>query len=78
MKSYTKNVASGSIHKGIRHSDLKRFEFVMPSAEQMNKFTKISKYLHEQIVTSRSSIASLEAYKRIVASQLLSGHILFK
>jgi len=78
IKSYTKNVASGSIHKGIRHSDLKRFEFVLPSSEQMNKFTKIAKYLHEQIATSRSSIASLEAYKKNVASQLLSGHIFFK
>jgi type I restriction enzyme, S subunit len=77
MKSYTKNVASGSIHKGIRHSDLKRFEFIMPSPEQMSKFTQVSKYLHEQIETSRSSIASLEAYKRIVSSQLLSGHISF-
>jgi type I restriction enzyme S subunit len=78
MKSYTKNVASGSIHKGIRHSDLKRFEFVMPSLEQMDKFTKISKYLHEQIATSRSSIASLEMYKKTVASQLLSGHLFFR
>ena len=39
IKSYTKNVSAGSIHKGIRHSLLKNCKFILPDRNTLDKFT---------------------------------------
>ena len=39
IKSYTKNVSAGSIHKGIRHSLLKDCKFILPERNIVDNFT---------------------------------------
>ena len=39
IKSYTKNVSAGSIHKGIRHSLLKDCKFILPERNIVDAFT---------------------------------------
>ena len=39
IKSYTKNVSAGSIHKGIRHSLLKDCQFILPERNTVDEFT---------------------------------------
>ena len=39
IKSYTKNVSAGSIHKGIRHSLLKDCKYILPERNTIDAFT---------------------------------------
>ena len=39
IKSYTKNVSAGSIHKGVRHSLLKDCKFMLPERNTVDAFT---------------------------------------
>jgi type I restriction enzyme S subunit len=39
IKSYTKNVSAGSIHKGIRHSLLKDCKFILPERKIIEEFS---------------------------------------
>jgi type I restriction enzyme S subunit len=40
IKSYTKNVSAGSIHKGVRHGVLKDCKFMLPKRNTVDAFTK--------------------------------------
>jgi type I restriction enzyme S subunit len=49
IKSYTKNVSAGSIHKGIRHSLLKDCKFILPERNIIDDFTsKVKPLLKKQ------------------------------
>lgn len=39
IKSYTKNVSAGSIHKGVRHSVLKDCKFILPVRNIVDEYT---------------------------------------
>jgi type I restriction enzyme S subunit len=39
IKSYTRNVSAGSIHKGVRHSLLKDCKFILPERNTVDEFT---------------------------------------
>ncbi len=39
IKSYTKNVSAGSIHKGVRHGLLKDCKFILPKRNAIDAFT---------------------------------------
>ena len=39
IKSYTRNVSAGSIHKGVRHSLLKDCKFILPKRNTVDEFT---------------------------------------
>lgn len=39
IKTYTKNVSAGSIHKGVRHSVLKEYKFILPERNIIDKFS---------------------------------------
>lgn len=41
IKSYTRNVSAGSIHKGVRHSTLKECKFILPGKEVVNDFSEL-------------------------------------
>lgn len=41
IKSYTKNVSAGSIHKGVRHSTLKDCKFILPERNVINRFSAL-------------------------------------
>jgi len=58
IKSYTKNVSAGSIHKGIRHSLLKDCKFVLPDRKTLDEFT-----LHVQPLLRKQDLIQKENQK---------------
>ena len=41
IKAYTENVSAGSIHKGIRHTNMKECKFVLPQRSVIDDYTKL-------------------------------------
>ncbi len=61
IKSYTKNVSAGSIHKGIRHSLLKDCKFILPERKTVDEFTfKVKPILSKQDLIQKENQKLIE------------------
>ena len=75
MKSFTKNVSSGSIHKGIRHSVLKTFKLPYSGYELIAKFSEIIKPSLRKIYILDNENAKLSELKKWLLPMLMNGQI---
>ena len=61
IKSYSKNVSAGSIHKGIRHSLLKDCKFILPERNIVDDFTlKVKPILSKQDLIQKENQKLIE------------------
>lgn len=75
IKSYTKNVSAGSIHKGIRHSLLKDCKFVLPDRKTVDEFTShVKPFLRKQDLIQKENQKLVELRDWLLP-MLMNGQI---
>lgn len=75
MKSFTKNVSTGSIHKGIRHSVLKTFKLPYFDQSIINNFTKIIDPILKRIHIIDQENQQLTELRDWLLPMLMNGQI---
>jgi type I restriction enzyme S subunit len=75
IKSYTKNVAAGSIHKGVRHSVLKDCKFILPAKNIINRFTEIIHPILNKIDLIEKENQQLASLRDWLLPMLMNGQI---
>lgn len=75
IKSYTKNVAAGSIHKGIRHATLKECLFIIPHKELINYFTKMIRPILKKLDLLQKQNQQLSSLRDWLLPMLMNGQI---
>ena len=75
IKSYTKNVAAGSIHKGIRHATLKECLFIIPHKELINYFTKMIRPILKKLDLLQKQNQQLSALRDWLLPMLMNGQV---
>jgi type I restriction enzyme S subunit len=75
IKSYTKNVAAGSIHKGVRHSVLKDCKFILPAKEIINQFTEIINPILNKIDLIEKENQQLTSLRDWLLPMLMNGQV---
>ena len=75
IKSYTKNVSAGSIHKGVRHSLLKDCKFMLPERNTVDAFTmKIQPILNKLDLIQKEN-QKLTELKDWLLPMLMNGQV---
>ncbi len=75
IKSYTKNVSAGSIHKGIRHSLLKDCKFILPKRNTIDEFTsKVKPILYKQELIQKEN-QKLTELRDWLLPMLMNGQV---
>lgn len=75
MQDYAISLASGSVQKGIRMADLKRYRFFLPSKEDMEMFTSVWKPIVEQIKKNEEECDRLACLRDVLLPKLMSGEL---
>lgn len=75
MQEYAINLASGSVQKGIRMADLKRYSFILPSPEDMQRLTSLWAPLIRQIKNNEHESDRLAELRDAILPKLMSGKI---
>ncbi|MDE6035935.1 MAG: restriction endonuclease subunit S, partial [Ruminococcus sp.] len=75
MQNYVINSASGSVQKGIRMADLKKYEFNLPTHEVIIKFSEIIKPLIAKIKNNNIENQRLSALRDALLPELINGRI---
>jgi type I restriction enzyme, S subunit len=78
MKVYTSNVSAGSIHKGIRHADLKSFKFPFPNKNILRLFDKKIKPLLKQMYLNEQQNQELSKLRDWLLPMLMNGQVSVK
>ena len=78
MKAYTRNSSAGSIHKGIRHSDLKNFPFPFSDKSTIEKFTSIVDPIIQKIGDLDKENSKLAELRTWLLPHIMNGQISFK
>jgi type I restriction enzyme S subunit len=78
IKSYTKNVAAGSIHKGVRHSILKDCKFILPTKIIINRFTEIIHPILNKIDLIEKENQQLSSLRDWLLPMLMNGQVKVK
>ena len=75
MQDYAISLASGSVQKGIRMADLKKYSFYLPTKEAMERLTSLWKPLIKQIKANEVESDGLAVLRDTILPKLLSGEI---
>ena len=75
MQEYAVNLASGSVQKGIRMADLKRYKFILPSKDTMDALTQLWKPIISKIKSNEDENDRLSALRDTLLPKLMSGEI---
>jgi len=75
MKAYSSNVSTGSIHKGIRHSDLKNFRFVYPCKTLIDQFTAAISPMLQRLSVIDEENRQLSELRDCILPILITGQV---
>ncbi len=75
IKSYTRNVSAGSIHKGIRHSTLKECDFILPLKTIIDDFSKILSPILNQLDLTQIENQKLTELRDWLLPMLMNGQV---
>ena len=75
MQDYAISLASGSVQKGIRMADLKKYSFYLPTKEAMERLTSLWKPLIKKIKANEVESDGLAVLRDTILPKLLSGEI---
>lgn len=75
MQDYAISLASGSVQKGIRMADLKRYPFSLPSADVMKKFTELLSPQIKKIKSNEVENDKLAELRDSLLPRLMSGEL---
>lgn len=75
IKSYTKNVSAGSIHKGVRHGVLKECKFILPTKNIINDFTAIMRPILKQQDLIQQENQQLSSLRDWLLPMLMNGQV---
>lgn len=75
MQEYAVNLASGSVQKGIRMADLKRYKFILPSKDTIDALTQLWKPIISKIKSNEDENDRLSALRDTLLPKLMSGEI---
>lgn len=75
MKAYTNNVSAGSIHKGIRHTDLKSFKFAYSGNEIIKLFDKKIKPILKKMYINEQQNQELAKLRDWLLPMLMNGQV---
>lgn len=75
MQEYAINLASGSVQKGIRMADLKRYSFALPTTSDMGKLTSLWAPLIRQIKNNEDVSDRLAELRDTLIPKLMNGEI---
>ena len=75
MQDYALSLASGSVQKGIRMADLKRYKLYLPSKEDMDRLTFTWKPLIDQIKKFERENDELAILRDTLLRKLMSGEL---
>jgi type I restriction enzyme S subunit len=78
MKAYTRNSSAGSIHKGIRHSDLKNFPFAYSGKSIIDKFSTIVEPIILKIGELDKESSKLAELRNWLLPHIMNGQIRLK
>jgi len=78
IKAYTKNVAAGSIHKGVRHSTLKECKFIIPAKNTIMDFTQLIKPILKKLDLLQKQNQHLTALRDWLLPMLMNGQVRVK
>lgn len=78
IKSYTKNVSAGSIHKGIRHGTLKECKFILPDKPVVDNFTRIVSPILKQFDLVQKENQKLTELRDWLLPMLMNGQVKVK
>ena len=77
MQEYAVNLASGSVQKGIRMADLKRYRFILPNIDDMQRLTALWSPLIRQIKSNEQESDRLAEIRDTLLPQLMAGKFEF-
>ncbi len=75
MKLFTTNSSAGSIHKGIRHTVLKTFQFPFSGEKIINKFTKILHPVLKRMYINEQENQKLTQLRDWLLPMLMNGQV---
>lgn len=75
MQDYAISLASGSVQKGIRMADLKKYSFFLPTSDVIKRLTSLWKPLIKQIKANEVESDSLAVLRDTLLPKLMSGEI---
>jgi type I restriction enzyme S subunit len=78
FQSYAKNVAMGSVQKGVRMADLKKYNLVIPSEEILKKFNDTSAPILKMEHSTYEENSKLIELRDTLLPYLMSGKIKIK
>jgi type I restriction enzyme S subunit len=78
MKAYTNNVSAGSIHKGIRHTDLKSFKFAYSGNTIIENFNKIINPMLKKMYINEQQNQELAKLRDWLLPMLMNGQVRVK
>ncbi len=78
MKAYTNNVSAGSIHKGVRHTDLKSFKFAYSGNIIIENFNKIINPMLKKMYINEQQNQELAKLRDWLLPMLMNGQVSVK
>jgi type I restriction enzyme S subunit len=78
VKAYAKNVSTGSIHKGIRHSSLRDCKLSLPKKEIIDRFSKKMIPILEKLDLTREETQKLTELLHWLSPMLMNGQVSMK
>ena len=78
MQEYALNLASGSVQKGIRMGDLKKYKMIIPKKEILILSTKIFSAIIEKVNNNFDENQKLAGIRDSILPKLMSGEIRIK
>jgi type I restriction enzyme, S subunit len=75
LQGYAKQLASGSVQKGIRMGDLKAFNVVVPNISIQSKLSAIMSLLIKEIKANNQGTQTLQKTRDTLLPKLLSGEL---
>lgn len=75
MQEYAISLASGSVQKGIRMADLKRYSFPLPTANVMLQLTLIWKPIIQKIKANEEENDTVAMLRDSLLSKLMTGEV---
>jgi len=78
FQSYAQRLASGSVQKGIRMSDLKKYEIALPKIQKQKELSEALNVILKRFIFSNKQILTLTKTRDILLPKLMSGQIRVK
>jgi len=75
IKNYTKNVAAGSIHKGVRHGVLKDCKFILSDKKLIDDFTTLINPILKRIDLVQKENQQLASLRDWLLPMLMNGQV---